>query len=402
MNKTVFITYSWDTNSHQQWVKDLADKLISNGIDVKLDQYDLAVGQSTSLFMEKSIAETDHTLVILTPEYKAKVDNRHGGSGYEFQMITGSTLGGGAENKFIPILKQGEFQIGPDCAVPHALMGTMAIDFRDTADQVGAFDELVRFIYKEPKHLKPVLGKKPDYLNSTGSTATFKIHLDQDFNITQSDLILSDILFKILEKRKQKQSYQLEFEIEYFSDLFRNYELLCAVEAPSDKEIKEKLSLYQFINSRFYRSQGTLYDYMSSDVEQLIGQSYERQYLFREISELGMAVRACIKLFNEDSTVPKGLTNFDVMNKKQKAIFKVYLTDEEVEKLQSSFGGVKDPMLLTSIGGLTLGDLDHQTIVEKVLPKMVHRYTIDYIEKELDANAKYEYFNTGNWTIGLG
>ena len=38
---TVFISYSWDDEFHKGWVRELADKLIENGIDVYLDQYDL-------------------------------------------------------------------------------------------------------------------------------------------------------------------------------------------------------------------------------------------------------------------------------------------------------------------------------------------------------------------------
>ena len=38
----VFISYSWEDESHKTWVKNLADKLLADGIDATVDQYDLS------------------------------------------------------------------------------------------------------------------------------------------------------------------------------------------------------------------------------------------------------------------------------------------------------------------------------------------------------------------------
>ncbi|WP_121515136.1 toll/interleukin-1 receptor domain-containing protein [Petrotoga sp. HKA.pet.4.5] len=35
---TVFISYSWDSKEHQEWVKKLVDDLSSKGIEVNFDQ----------------------------------------------------------------------------------------------------------------------------------------------------------------------------------------------------------------------------------------------------------------------------------------------------------------------------------------------------------------------------
>ena len=40
-NPKVFISYSWEDDEHKIWVKELADKLISDGIDATVDQYEL-------------------------------------------------------------------------------------------------------------------------------------------------------------------------------------------------------------------------------------------------------------------------------------------------------------------------------------------------------------------------
>ena len=41
---TVFISYSWDDDEHKRWVKDFADKLLSDGVNAVVDQYDLSLG----------------------------------------------------------------------------------------------------------------------------------------------------------------------------------------------------------------------------------------------------------------------------------------------------------------------------------------------------------------------
>lgn len=43
-NPKVFISYSWENKENKEWARDLADKLLKNGIDAYIDQYDLSLG----------------------------------------------------------------------------------------------------------------------------------------------------------------------------------------------------------------------------------------------------------------------------------------------------------------------------------------------------------------------
>ena len=88
MNPTVFIHYSWDSENHKKWVLNLANRLIKNGVDVFLDRFDLKIGSNLSCFMEK-VVDSTKVLIIATENYKVKPENREGGVGYEFQMISG-------------------------------------------------------------------------------------------------------------------------------------------------------------------------------------------------------------------------------------------------------------------------------------------------------------------------
>ena len=40
----VFISYAWESETHRNWVRSLADRLLDNGIETIVDQYDLNLG----------------------------------------------------------------------------------------------------------------------------------------------------------------------------------------------------------------------------------------------------------------------------------------------------------------------------------------------------------------------
>ena len=40
----VFASYSHDSDDHKQWVLKLCTKLVENGVDVMLDQWDIRLG----------------------------------------------------------------------------------------------------------------------------------------------------------------------------------------------------------------------------------------------------------------------------------------------------------------------------------------------------------------------
>ncbi len=86
-NKTVFISYSWDSPEHSEWVLNFANDLVKGGVDVMLDQYDLSAGKELTHFMEKSVG-ADKIIMIMTPNYKLKADKREGGVGFEYSLIT--------------------------------------------------------------------------------------------------------------------------------------------------------------------------------------------------------------------------------------------------------------------------------------------------------------------------
>lgn len=155
--KRVFISYSHDSDDHRQWVMELAEFLVENGVDVLLDQWDLDFGDDLPSFMEQGITETDRVLVICTDLYIAKANAGTGGVGYEKTIVTAEILGN-RENrrKFIPVVRN----IAGDAKVPTFFGAAYYADLSDEADQKAVRDELIRTIHEVPV-TKPSLGASP-------------------------------------------------------------------------------------------------------------------------------------------------------------------------------------------------------------------------------------------------
>lgn len=145
----VFISYAWESEEHREWVKALADRLLSDGIEAVLDQYDLELGDRLPQFMEQSVRSSDYVLIICTPTYKRKADERIGGVGYEGYIISGELFSQRNERKFIPVLKEGSIED----SIPAFLAGKLAIDLSEKGGPQG-YDDLLATLYgakKKPK-----------------------------------------------------------------------------------------------------------------------------------------------------------------------------------------------------------------------------------------------------------
>lgn len=160
---TVFISYSWDSDSHKEWVLKLANYLIEKaGCNVLLDQFDLAAGKELTHFMENGLETADKVLVILTEEYKKRADGRTGGTGFEYSLISQGLYDLQANNdKFIPILRQGSKQSSAPIYLATKIYHSMK---DDSTFEIDAF-KLSREIYNKPEIKKPELGDIPDFDN---------------------------------------------------------------------------------------------------------------------------------------------------------------------------------------------------------------------------------------------
>lgn len=155
----VFISYSWESKEHSDWVNSLADKLLADGIEAIIDSYDVSPGDRLPEFMESSIKDSDYVIIICTEEYKRKANNREKGVGYESHIISAELYNNHNDRKFIPIIRQGDF----NTALPTYLDGKLAIDLRGNPYNETSYKDLIASIFKVKK--KPKVGVRPNYLD---------------------------------------------------------------------------------------------------------------------------------------------------------------------------------------------------------------------------------------------
>jgi hypothetical protein len=168
----VFVSYSHDSPAHKRWVAALAGRLVENGIDVILDQWNLAPGADLPHFMEQGAHRADRVLVICTEAYVRKADARYGGVGFEAMIVSAELIRNVGSTRFIAIVRQSPGSV----VVPIALSTKMYIDFSDDASFEPSFEQLVRELHGAPALRKPPLGKNPFSGRSAPVTATSAPH----------------------------------------------------------------------------------------------------------------------------------------------------------------------------------------------------------------------------------
>lgn len=160
---STFISYAWESEELKIWVKDLATQLRENGVDAKLDQWEVVPGDQMPHFMEKSVRENDYVLIICTPKYKLKSENRIGGVGYEGDIMTSEVLQNANHRKFIPILKSGT----KESALPSWLQGKYFVDLTSDEHFTNNFEDLITTLLNA-RETAPTLGNIQDkYIKST-------------------------------------------------------------------------------------------------------------------------------------------------------------------------------------------------------------------------------------------
>lgn len=157
MAPKAFISYSHDSPAHKSWVLKLGSDLRAIGVDVVLDQWDLAPGQDVSLFMQKGIGEADRVVLVCSDSYVSKSEQGIGGVGYERLIVTGEVVRSIDTTKFIPILRGSN----PARKIPAFLGPRLYIDFENDGDYDTRLIELAREIHGAPAVSKPMLGTNP-------------------------------------------------------------------------------------------------------------------------------------------------------------------------------------------------------------------------------------------------
>lgn len=161
---SVFISYSWSSERHEEWVINLATRLRKDGVDAFIDKWRLKPGHDRFAFMEKTINSEDihKVLVVCDKGYKEKADQRKGGVGVETQVISNNVYTRVRQEKFIPVLSE-RGEDGEEF-VPTYMTSLIYIDLSDVYCYEEGYKQLLHVIFETDLHEEPELGNVPDYI----------------------------------------------------------------------------------------------------------------------------------------------------------------------------------------------------------------------------------------------
>lgn len=172
----VFISYSWSSKTHQQHIKDIAERLAADGVETVIDIYDLKEGDDKNYYMERMVQDetVTHVLVICDKKYSEKADLRKDGVGVESMIISQEIYSSVSQSKFIPLIF--EYKDNGEPYTPIFLKSRIYIDFSTPEKENDNWERLIRLLYGKPEFTKPPLGKPPVYLEQDTSKPTYEIH----------------------------------------------------------------------------------------------------------------------------------------------------------------------------------------------------------------------------------
>lgn len=167
----VFISYSWSSKTHQQHIKDMAERLAADGVETVIDIYDLKEGDDKNHYMERMVQDetVTHVLVICDKKYSEKADLRKDGVGVESIIISQEIYSSVSQSKFIPLIF--EYKESGEPYTPIFLKSRIYIDFSTPEKENDNWERLIRLLYGKPEFTKP-----PVYLEQDTSKPTYEIH----------------------------------------------------------------------------------------------------------------------------------------------------------------------------------------------------------------------------------
>ena len=167
LNPKVFISYSWSSPQHEEWVLNLAKELCDNGVDTILDKWNLKEGHDAHSFMEKMVNDPDikKVLIISDKIYTEKANKRVGGAGTEAQIISSELYNNVAQEKFVAVVT--EKDDNGKAFLPTYYSSRIYIDFCESNNYTDSFEKLLRWIYDKPVYVKPPIGNPPCFLDDT-------------------------------------------------------------------------------------------------------------------------------------------------------------------------------------------------------------------------------------------
>lgn len=227
-HRRVFISYSWDGDTHRDWVFQLCQDLRDKGVDAIIDQA-MRKGKDLLGFMEKGIANAHRVLVVGTPNYKRKSEEEKGGVKYEQNIIKASILHGIGSDRYITILREGN---GFDESFPAVISTKGGYDMRDNSKYQEHLTSLVHEIYDKPIVVLNPIGAIPDFAQQKGELEKPAVENANDHYITlvkrylsspEYNIAFSDLIKKMTNEAFGKIMEKANYNTPPSADVFTAY-----------------------------------------------------------------------------------------------------------------------------------------------------------------------------------
>ena len=142
----------------------LSTELRESNVDVILDKWDLKEGHDANAFMEKMVTDPEigKVAIICDRMYAEKADGRSGGVGTETQIISAEIYAAQDQTKFVAVLPERD-EDGKSF-LPTYYKSRIYIDLSNPDLYGRNFEQLLRWVYDKPLHVRPELGKTPVFL----------------------------------------------------------------------------------------------------------------------------------------------------------------------------------------------------------------------------------------------
>lgn len=232
----IFISYCWADSNFESKVLKFANRLREDGIEVILDKFNLKLGNDLNNFMEQCVNDPtiNYVLLLLTPEYKIKADDRKGGAGIETQIISAEVYKDVDNEKFIPILFQKNGHKTEEC-IPTYLKGRLWLDLSEECDYEKQYVSLLQTLYGVDKYVPSPIGSKPAWVDG-GNDNSKKQHelIIKYMQLKNEDGEKSAIFdsFQILLEKFYGLSNEIKNDQIVFTDFEKYYPLFRNIREP--------------------------------------------------------------------------------------------------------------------------------------------------------------------------
>lgn len=153
----VFISYAHESQSHNNKVFELSERLRGDGVDCEIDQYQVSPSEGWPRWTKRQIEDSDFVILVCTKTYKSRYElsavvGKGAGAKWEGTVISQHLYDSeGRNSKFIPVV----FSEDDVSSIPSDMKGGTYYVLTSESE----YDDLYRHLTDQPKTIKRELGK---------------------------------------------------------------------------------------------------------------------------------------------------------------------------------------------------------------------------------------------------